>query len=390
MATVNISSYGGRASGGSQVQVDSIERRTAINPFLDDPSRKAGGDDVIPLPVLDAAAMDQLFGIAVGQANNASAPASRETGDAGGTATVTSLDTIGPASQSANALNREAYKDLGWNLGWNTTGTGVSRGAAAFGLKENPSYYRESETGEIQPQGNKYANLDKIAEFAKIDPDQFKNADGTTNEDALKSAVDEALKDYYRVSGDIGGIPGQTAKPFEFASAIYKRDGDKLTAVPGTQQRFMAPENSAGHFAEELAAPLSVLAAPILGGLGITGTAGSLTGAISNATGLSPFWSNALGQAGIRGTMSAASGGSFGRGAVSGAVGAVAPTFIGQGANSLAGPGTGGATVLNLMGRLGLSAALNGGNLSPMAVVGTLVDTLGGKSGSRTRTRTSK
>lgn len=384
MATQNITAYGGRTGGGSTVQLNSFERQVATNlPQQANPATQATGSDVTNLPILDAAAMDRLFGL---NANPVSTGRSNlETGEV--EAANFGDPNVLPSQGGDRGFNGadSPYAGLGWDLGWNTAGSIVRRGSAAFGLKENPSFLSETESGDTRTVGNKYQNLDKIAEFAKIDPAQYKNPDGSLNESQLKAAVDNALKDFYLVSGDLGGIPGQTAKPFEFASSLYKRDGDTLRPISGTQQKFQAPENSAGHFREDLVGPLSVLLAPILSGFGITGAAGSLTTGISNATGLSPFWSNVIGQAGIKGTMSAAAGGDFGKGAISGAIGTAAPSFIGQGADALAGAGSLGSDALNIAGRLGLAAALNGGNLSPMSIVGSLVDTLGGKQGSRTR-----
>lgn len=383
MATQNVVAFGGRTSGGSTVQLDGVNRQVADNTGLMSTQSRATGEDVMNLPTLDAAAMDRLFGLMANPVSTGRQNSETGESEAANYGDPNVLGSLGGGREFNGADS--PYSGLGWDLGWNTAGSVVRRGSAAFGLRENSAYYGDTETGEPRLSGTKYTNLDKIAEFAKIDANQYKNPDGSTNEMQLKAAVDNALKDFYLVSGDVGGIPGQTAKPFEFASSLYKRDGETLRPISGTQQKFQAPENSAGHFRDELVGPLSVLLAPILSGFGITGAAGSLTTGISSATGLSPFWSNVIGQAGIKGTMSAAAGGDFGKGLLSGAVGAAAPTFIGQGANAIAGPDTLGANVLNVAGRVGLTAALNGGNLSPMAIVGSLVDTLGGKQGSRTR-----
>ena len=378
MATRSIVAGGGRTSGGTSVTPDTLERQQAQNPALEELLGTSLPQS--PAPVLNAAEMDRLFGLAATQINKPSGSYSdSESMTQPGTAT--SVDSFGAMTQSGRD-SAAIYGNLGWNLGWNTMGTGVRRGAAAFGLKENPTFRTEGENGgggsSMLQSANKYQNLQEIAGIAKVNPDVYKDAMGNLNETALKAAVDEALKDYYMVSGDTGGMNNwENATPFKFLSSMYKREGDSLKPISGTEQYFTAPENSAGHFQEYLAPIVSILAGPILSGLGVLGQAGSLTTGISGATGLSPFVSNLVGSALVRGGLSAAGGGKFGQGALAGAAGAGLTPLISETANNIAGQGTTGAGLLNVGGRLGLQAVLNGGQLSPMAAVSTFLDTVG-------------
>lgn len=372
MATQNIVAGGGRSSGGSVVSPTEAAKQIADNSAVSSSGAQSSEDFV--LPPLDAAVVDQLFREA--QEAAGTREVNRETGE---TVTTTFNGSLGagPGKEGFNSPN-SPYAKMGWDLGWNAVGSNISQGIAAFGLKTAPVNYSDSVEGMFLPTGSKYTNLLDIAKFADVDPAAYKNPDGTLNEDSLKSAVDTALKDYYHVSGDTGGLPGSTnPTPGKFVSSYYRREGDKLVPVSGTARTFMAPENSAGHFADYLAPVASILAAPIFSGLGVLGQAGSLTTAISGATGLSPFWANILGTGVVRGGLSAASGGSFGKGALGGALTAGVSPLISQGAGELAGPGTTGASLLTGAGNLGLQAILNGGNVTPMGAVSALLSGFG-------------
>lgn len=386
MATQNVVAGGGRATGGSTVSPTESARQTADNTGGTGVGG-AGGADGFQLPELDATVVDALF------AEDDSAVGTTDSGygaEGGGNSEARGRrDSLGagPGRRGFHA-STSPYSRMGWDLGWNSAGSNITRGSAAFGVIENTGNYSEDANGQPRMTGPRYRNLMEVAKFAEVDPEMYRNPDGTINEDGLKAAVDTALKDYYRVSGDTGGIPGATnAQPGRFASAIYRRDGDRLVAVNGTARLFDAPDNSAGHFAEYVAPVASILAAPILGGMGVLGQTGSLTTGIASATGMSPFWSNIIGTGLVRGGLSAAGGGSFGRGALTGAIGAGVTPMIAQGAAELAGPGTTGASLLTGAGNLGLSAILSGGNITPMGAVSSILSGFGRGGRNNTRTR---
>lgn len=103
----------------------------------------------------------------------------------------------------------------------------------------------------------------------------------------------------------------------------------------------------------------------------------ALANSISGLTGLGSTAADIAARGLIGGGVSAITGGNIGRGILGGAVAAGANPAISNIASEIAGQGTIAAALLGGAGRLGVSAALNGGRLSPQAVIGTMIDSLG-------------
>lgn len=125
------------------------------------------------------------------------------------------------------------------------------------------------------------------------------------------------------------------------------------------------------------AAPVIAMLLGPLAGVIAPGFANSIGAATGMGTAASEIAARGL----IGGGVSLATGGKFGHGLIGGAVTGGLNPAISNLANSIAGQGSTMAALLAGGGRLGLSAALNGGNLSPINVVGTLVDSLGKSKG---------
>lgn len=117
---------------------------------------------------------------------------------------------------------------------------------------------------------------------------------------------------------------------------------------------------------------LTLLLGPLAQGL-----APALASSISGATGLGSTAANIAARGLIGGGVSAITGGNIGRGILGGAVAAGVNPAISNIASEIAGQGTTAAAILGGAGRLGVNAALNGGQLSPQAIIGTMIDSLG-------------
>lgn len=376
MATQNITAPGGRTSGGSSYAPGTVGTRIATN--YEESLVRGGVSNIgagvsssgtgIALPTLNADELDRMYR-EYAATWNTPFPTSNETGDSDGVNPWFNPQIIGNITGSRGGPQTDRYYgNLGWHLGWSPMGTQVANGAWALGL-ENATAPNVGPNREA-PVTGRFANLNEVARLAGIDPTTYAG-----NEDALYNAVNAAAKDLYRVRGQTTGLNGQAGVPFTHVQGFYRREGNTLKPI-SQGQTFRVGENSGGAFTDLMPA-IGILLAPILGGLGITGQAGSLATGISNATGLSPFVSNILGSGLIGGGMSAVQGGDFWRGALGGGLTAGLTPTIADTAQQIAGQGTIGAGLLTGAGRLGLSAILNGGNVSPMGVIGTLVDSLG-------------
>lgn len=379
MATQNITAPGGRTSGGSSYAPGTIGTQIATN--YDESllrggvsssgtgvSSGTGSGTGIALPTLNANELDRMYREYAATWNTAS-PSSNESGDSDGVNQWFNPQVIGNISGSRGGPQTDQYYgNLGWHLGWSPMGTQVANGAWALGLEN----YEAPNVGPNRepPTPTRFANLNDVARLAGIDPAAYGG-----DENALYTAVNAATKDLYRVRGQTTGLNGQEGVPFTHAQGFYRRVGDELKPI-SQGQTFQVGENAGGTFTDLMPA-IMIMLAPILGALGVTGQAGSLATGIGNATGLSPFVSNIIGSGLIGGGMSAAQGGDFWRGALGGGVTAGVTPTIAEGAQAIAGQNTLGAGLLTGAGRLGLSAILNGGNISPMGVVGTLLDSMG-------------
>lgn len=376
MATQNITAPGGRTSGGSSYAPGTVGTRIATN--YEDSLIRGGVSNVgagvsssgtgLALPTLNADELDRMYR-EYAATWNTPFPTSNESGDSDGVNQNFNPQIIGNITGSRGGPQTDRYYgNLGWHLGWSPMGTQVANGAWALGLEN----YTAPNVGPNReaPTPTRFANLNEVARLAGIDPATYAG-----NENALYDAVNAATRDLYRVRGQTTGLNGQAGVPFTHVQGFYRRVGNTLKPI-SQGQTFRVGENSGGAFTDLMPA-IGILLAPILGGLGITGQAGSLATGISNATGLSPFVSNILGSGLIGGGMSAVQGGDFWRGALGGGLTAGLTPTIADTAQQIAGQGTLGAGLLTGAGRLGLSAILNGGNVSPMGVIGTLVDSLG-------------
>jgi len=189
----------------------------------------------------------------------------------------------------------------------------------------------------------------------------------TASGNVLRERRKEALTDYgqselqgYQV-GD-KGLGGFKLPSHKDTAGFYNVDAQgKLTGLDfeDTSWKSAAPV-------------LAMLLGPLAGTL-----APGLSSGISGATGLSSGVSNILSRGLIGGGVSALTGGDVLRGMLGGAVTAGLNPAITQAANTVAGQGTGAAALLGAGGRLGVSAALNGGRLGPQAIVGGLLDAFG-------------
>ena len=378
MATQNIIAPGGRTSGGSSYAPGTVGTRIATN--YEDSLIYRGASNVSPgvssagtgiaLPTLNADELDRMYR-EYAAAFNPAFYTFTQTEDFNGVYPDFNPQIIGNISGSRGGPQTDKYYgNLGWHLGWSPAGTQVANGAWALGLENRTaSVIRPDRRDPSAPQ-SRFLNLDEVARLAGIDPAAYAG-----NEDALYNAVNDATRDLYRVRGQSTGLNGQEGVPFTHVQGFYRREGNTLKPI-SQGQTFQVGENSGGFFSD-LMPVLGIMLAPILGGLGILGQAGSLATGISNATGLSPFVSNIIGSGLIGGGISAVQGGDFWRGALGGGATAGLTPTIASTAQQIAGQGTLGAGLLTGAGRLGLSAILNGGNVSPMGVVGTLVDSLG-------------
>ena len=154
-------------------------------------------------------------------------------------------------------------------MGWDTGSLAAleARGAAAFGVRQNPGY--TDENGAVVPT-TYTGDLEGLAKQFNIDPSKFKDTYKTVEttdpetgavtktqvlsksaQDKLYDAVNEATKDFYFIAGktgkDAGGI-GEKANGvtqtaaftnpdvanYNHASVLYYRSGDKLIPIPET------------------------------------------------------------------------------------------------------------------------------------------------------------
>ncbi len=201
-----------------------------------------------------------------------------------------------------------------------------------------------------------------------VSPADIELGKATAGGNAVREIRKEALTDYgsSELEGYLIGsqdpnagfvIPGQ-----KNARGFYKVDtaGNLLGLdIEDTSWKSAAPV-------------LAMLLGPLAQGL-----APGLASSIGGATGMGSTAANIAARGIIGGGVAGVTGGNIGRGILGGAVTAGLNPAISQAANTIAGQGTTAASLLGGAGRLGVSAALNGGRLSPQAIIGQLVDSLG-------------
>ncbi|GAB3359130.1 MULTISPECIES: hypothetical protein [Giesbergeria] len=264
---------------------------------------------------------------------------------------------------NTDGMDRSTWK---WDLGGNTVGSFIKRGAAATGLdrmsSEAPVYGNGEWSGGPNPDrwASDYKDYQKqltgVAQQLGMDVSSYYNtvAGSTTGQGSkavvtpdqqildanrLYDAIDERYKDVYLVGGMAQGLPGQTGNTGQKAvRSLYVRNGDKL--VPqGDAQVYDAPENSQGFFKDAVLPALPILLAPFT-----AGASSALAAGIQSAVpALGAFGSAAAAGALTGGTMSALTGGDVGKGMLTGGL-------VGGVGSSVAGSSFAGATPFARMG----------------------------------------
>lgn len=365
---------GGRSSGAASFVPDAINTSAAINAAvnsagaMNSASAQTQPSDYLSsfrLPDLNADLIDQLF---AGQEARRAAGLQRRQEDFANTDMEDPFQ-AGVAAMASRMLdpNRLLVTDpnvnttqIGWDLGQGGL-SGIYRGSQALGISSNPSEW----TAEQASQVSRLAGVD------------FSGLSGQAKIDAQSSA----LGNIYRVAGAERSVGNSSADARDLLSAFFVRDGSKLTQTTQAQ-RFEEPKKAS--FWDDFLPALAWVATPLIGASGALAAGGAAAGAVSGATGLSSGASSVLLNSALGGAMSSLSGGDFLTGALRSAVGGAGTGAAAAAGNSIFGTGTTGANLLGAAGKLGTQAILNNGQISPLALVGAVLGSLGGTGKTKT------